>query len=546
MKNNNFVKYKKLISYIGPYKKKRIFVTFLSALSTIVSAIIPFILGTLIDKVQTNQPLKNIIQYALFISLIGMLNIFLNSLQNYKWHVFKVEFTDYFRSLMVSSFFKKKTEYCKKNYEDLSSRILQDTEIISKDISVGFPMLFLNMLNLGLVMFFMVRMSIKLTLVVLFVVPIFTVFFGIMQNSVQSNSIREREEFSNLTESVKEYIDGIFQIKIFKKELFFLNKFKENIKIYEKYLKKMKLFTAVGYGIMNVTVIMLPIIILILGAIDVHSGKLTLGNLFSFYFYLSFIYEPMQNLTNWFTNIQISLGMSDRIINFLEEDIEDITVGEEISKVNEIQIKNLSFSYDGKQDVLKNINFDLQKGDIVGVIGSSGSGKSTLIDILLKFWSNYSGSILIDGKELKNISKDSYYNLVSYLEQNTFLFRGNLKENITLGNLDDEKFFNSINLSKVDKFLKDNVTYEFDIESNGKNVSGGEKQRISLARSIYKDSDLLILDEFTSALDTELEKEIVENIKEISKDKIILIITHRKEPLSICNKILNMENFKSS
>lgn len=546
MKSNNFVKYKKLISYIGPYKKKRIFVTFLSALSTIVSAIIPFILGTLIDKVQTNQPLKNIIQYALFISLIGMLNIFLNSLQNYKWHVFKVEFTDYFRSLMVSSFLKKKTEYCKKNYEDLSSRILQDTEIISKDISVGFPMLFLNMLNLGLVMFFMVRMSIKLTLVVLFVVPIFTVFFGIMQNSVQSNSIREREEFSNLTESVKEYIDGIFQIKIFKKELFFLNKFKENIKIYEKYLKKMKLFTAVGYGIMNVTVIMLPIIILILGAIDVHSGKLTLGNLFSFYFYLSFIYEPMQNLTNWFTNIQISLGMSDRIINFLEEDIEDITVGEEISKVNEIQIKNLSFSYDGKQDVLKNINFDLQKGDIVGVIGSSGSGKSTLIDILLKFWSNYSGSILIDGKELKNISKDSYYNLVSYLEQNTFLFRGNLKENITLGNLDDEKFFNSINLSKVDKFLKDNVTYEFDIESNGKNVSGGEKQRISLARSIYKDSDLLVLDEFTSALDTELEKEIVENIKEISKDKIILIITHRKEPLSICNKILNMENFKSS
>ena len=132
------------------------------------------------------------------------------------------------------------------------------------------------------------------------------------------------------------------------------------------------------------------------------------------------------------------------------------------------------------------------------------------------------------------------------MEQNTFLFRGNLKENITLGSLDDEKFFNSINLSKVDKFLKDNVTYEFDIESNGKNVSGGEKQRISLARSIYKDSDLLILDEFTSALDIELEKEIVENIKEISKDKIILIITHRKEPLSICNKILNMENFKSS
>lgn len=337
---------------------------------------------------------------------------------------------------------------------------------------------------------------------------------------------------------------GFFKLKFLKKK-HFLNKFKDNITIYEKYLKKMKLFTSVGYGIMNFTVVMLPIIILILGAIDVHAGKLTLGYLFSFYFYLSFVYEPMQNLVNWFTNIQISLGMSDRIIHFLDEDIEDTTIGEKISEINEIQIKDLKFSYDGKCNVLENINFNFKKGDIVGIVGVSGSGKSTLIDILLKFWNNYGGNILVDGKELKDISKDSYYDLVSYLEQNTFLFKGNLKENITLGNVDMERLFSSVNLSKVDKILNGKVVDEFDIEGNGKNVSGGEKQRISLARSIYKDFDLLILDEFTSALDNELEKEIVENIKEISKDKIILIITHRKEPLSICNKILNMENFKS-
>ncbi|MBK1468953.1 ABC transporter ATP-binding protein [Parvimonas parva] len=545
-KSSNFKKYKKLISYIGDYKYRRIFVTVLSATATIIGIIIPFLLGNLVNKVQSGQSLENIIKFSLIVASVGLLNVFLNSLQNYKWHVFKVEFTDYFRSLMLEKFFTKKTEYCKTNFKNLSSLILQDTENISKDISVGLPMLFLNTLNISMVLFFMFRMSWKLTLVVLFVIPTFTIFFGLIQNSIQNSSIKEREEFANLTDNIKEYTEGIFQIKVFKKENFFLNKFKENIKIYEKYLKKMKWYTAVGYGIMNFTIIMLPIIILILGAIEVNNGNLTLGYLFSFYFYLNFIYEPMQNLINWFSNIQISLGMSDRIISFLEEDIEDFSKGEKISGINEIEMKNLAFSY-GEKEVLKNVNCYFKKGDIVGIIGSSGTGKSTMIDVILKFWSNYSGNLLINGKEIRDISRDSYYDYVSYLEQSMFLFKGNLEENITFNNINNKNLENSINLARVDKIMTNKNTKGLSIESNGKNISGGEKQRIALARSLYKKSDLLILDEFTSALDNETENEVVKNIKMISKEKIILIITHKKTPLSICNKImdLNKNEFKT-
>lgn len=182
----------------------------------------------------------------------------------------------------------------------------------------------------------------------------------------------------------------------------------------------------------------------------------------------------------------------------------------------------------------------MEKGDIIGIVGPSGSGKSTLVDLLLKRILNYNGKITINGIDLKDINRTSYYNLISYLEQDAFLFKGSLKENIAFDNFNGENFEISTELSQVKKFngKKDE---DFEIEIKGKNVSGGEKQRIALARALYKNSNLLILDEFTSALDFETEQEVVKNIEKISKDKIILIITHRKLPLSICNKLIDLE-----
>lgn len=541
---NNIYKYKKFMSYIGPFKIKRFFITTISLISLVVNMFIPFLLGNLINKVQNRESLKNIFAFSMIVLLLGFLSIFLNSLQNYTWHVYKIKFMNYFRTLMLDSFFKKKSEYLKNNFENISSKILQDTENISKDISIGVPILILNISHLLIVLFFMLKISFKLTIIVIILVPAVMVFLGFFQSSIGKNSLKEREAFSTLTDNIKEYTEGIFQIKVFKKEKFFLNKFKENIKTYELFLKKLRLFTSLNYAISNLSIIMLPIIILIFGSIEVNYGRLTLGYLFSFYFYLGFIYSPIENLTNAITNLQISLGMSDRIINFLEDDMEDITKGREISKIDKIEIKNLSFSYDGKNDIFKNLNFNLKKGDIVAIVGDSGTGKTTFTDILLKFWQNYKGNIFINDVELNTISKKSYYNRVSYLEQSTFLFKASLFENISFKKYEDEKLIKSVKISKVDKIIENKNEKNFFIQSDSKNLSVGERQRIALARSLYKDFDMLILDEFTSSLDNDTEEEIVKNIKEISKDKIILIITHRNYPLSICNKIINLNNYK--
>lgn len=537
---SNFRNYKKLLSYIGKFKYTRIFILFLCSISIVMDTLIPFLIGKLVSMVQGGDSLHLILRYSMLLILVGILSVLFNGIQNYKWHIFRVEYSNYFKTLMLKGALNKDPQYYKDNNEDLTARILTDSEMISNDISIGFPMLFLNVLRIVLVLILMVKMSIKLSIIVFFVIPIYTLFFAKIQKSLRNNSRLEREKFTNLTDNVKEYIDGIFQIKIFGKELFFLNKFKKNIKEYEKYRKNIQKYYAFQISISQFVRIMLPISILILGAVEVHSGRLILGYLFAFYYYLDFLYEPMLNLVDWFTGIQVSIGMVGRIIPFIEgESIE--SEGKNLSSIEDIKIDNLSFSYNNKDYIFNGFNQEFKKGDIVGIIGSSGSGKSTLLDILLKRIKNYSGNICVNGVNLQDLELKNYYDKISYLEQESFLFQGDLMENVVFDNYEENKYNNSVNLSKVDKIIK-NKSENFEIDIKGKNLSGGEKQRIALSRSIYKNSNLLILDEFTSALDNETELEVVENLKELCSDKITIIITHRKLPLSICNKIIDLDN----
>lgn len=536
---NSIRNYLKLMSYIGEYRVRRFKITLLCAFSVILYAVAPYMIGRLVNMVQNREDFSKVLNFGILLIVLGVLQAFFDSYQNYKWHTYRVEYTNYFRSIMLKGALDKSPEYYKQNPNDLTSRILHDCETVSEDISIGLPMLFLNVLNISIVLGLMFYMSFKLAIIVLFVIPIYTIFFKKVDSAIRKNSKDEREHFALVTESVKEYTDGIFQIKIFGKEKFFLNKFRENIKNYEIYLKNIKKYTAIGYGLTGLIVVLLPIVILIFGAMKVNSGNMSLGSLFAFYFYLGYLYEPMRNLSDWFSGVQVTLGMSDRILEFVDStEVEDKK--EAISGIDTIKVENLTFSYDENNYIFKNFNTEMEKGDIIGIVGPSGSGKSTLVDLLLKRILNYNGKITINGIDLKDINRTSYYNLISYLEQDAFLFKGSLKENITFDNFDEDNFEISTELSQVKKFngKKDG---DFEIEIKGKNVSGGEKQRIALARALYKNSNLLILDEFTSALDFETEQEVVKNIKKISKDKIILIITHRKLPLSICNKLIDLE-----
>lgn len=535
-------KYRKLLGYIGPFRKRRFWLVVLCAASILIGSIMPFFIGKLVNMVTVSAPIADILKFGALLIIIGLLDATLNSMQNYIWHMYSTEYLNYFRTIMLQAALKKNVKFFKENDEDFTNRILHDTSILSYDISIGFPMLILNVLRIGIVVVLMFYMSPILTILPLLIVPIYTFTFHRIDKKIRTASNKERQLFTRVSETVKEYLNGVLQIKINGKEKFFLDNFKNTINDYTDSAKDIKKYTAISYGVGRFTKALLPIVVLISGAILIIKGQLTLGYLFAFYSYLDFLYEPMTNLSDWYTGINVSLGMSDRVLSFLEDDMEEET-GEKIRGINSIEFKDVSFSYDSKKPVLNRVNFKFEKGDIVGIIGPSGSGKSTIIDIILKIWDTYTGEVIVNDTELRKINRSSYYDNLSLVEQEPFIFRDTILRNIQFDNeVVDENVLRESELSNLVEKKDGKLNHE--LTTNGANLSGGEKQRIALARALYSDKDLIILDEFTSALDNETEDKIVQNIKKLGEEgKIVIIITHRKSPLSITNKIIDLEKF---
>ena len=535
-------KYRKLLGYIGPFRKRRFWLVVLCAASILIGSIMPFFIGKLVNMVTVSAPIAEILKFGALLIIIGLLDATLNSMQNYIWHMYSTEYLNYFRTIMLQAALKKNVKFFKENDEDFTNRILHDTSILSYDISIGFPMLILNVLRIGIVVVLMFYMSPILTILPLLIVPIYSFTFHRIDKKIRTASNKERRLFTRVSETVQEYLNGVLQIKINGKEKFFLDNFKNTINEYTDSAKDIKKYTAVSYDVGGFTKALLPILVLISGAILFIKGQLTLGYLFAFYSYLDFLYEPMTNLSDWYTGINVSLGMSDRVLSFLEDDMEEES-GEKIQSIDSIEFKDVSFSYDSQKPVLKSVNFKFEKGDIVGIIGPSGSGKSTIIDIILKIWDTYSGEVIVNDTELRKINRSSYYDNLSLVEQEPFIFRDTILRNIQFDNeVVDENVLRESELSNLVEKKDGKLNHE--LATKGANLSGGEKQRIALARALYSDKDLIILDEFTSALDNETEDKIVQNIKKLGDEgKIVIIITHRKSPLSITNKIIDLEKF---
>ena len=215
---------------------------------------------------------------------------------------------------------------------------------------------------------------------------------------------------------------------------------------------------------------------------------------------------------------------------------------------NLIRIKDLTFAYNS-ENILEDINLEIKKNSVVGIIGKSGVGKSTLIDLLIGLYIPNKGKIFIDDNDLSQTTS-SWRNLIGYVPQNIYLLDDTLKKNVALGitdNLiDDDKVRLALKLSQLDGFVEDKLEKGINtiIGERGINLSGGQKQRIGIARALYKNPDIIILDEATSSLDLDTEKKLIDTIQDIKSGKTIVIISHRASTLKICDKIYEIKNKK--
>ena len=274
------------------------------------------------------------------------------------------------------------------------------------------------------------------------------------------------------------------------------------------------------------------------------AGKITSGNFVSFITALIMLYTPIKNLGNNFNAVQYSFMAIERIFNILDREplLKNADNAIEFLELKKnIKFENLSFAFaNSNKDVLKNINFEVKKGETLAIVGNSGGGKTTLINILARFYRFKRGDILIDDISIKNYSLESLRAKMAVVFQDNFLFSGTIRENILMGNTaaSEEQLNQAVKMAYLDEFvstLQDGLDTQ--IGERGILLSGGQKQRVAIARAFLKDAPIIILDEATSALDNKAEAVVQKAIDNLMKDKTVFIIAHRLSTIRNADKI---------
>ncbi len=287
--------------------------------------------------------------------------------------------------------------------------------------------------------------------------------------------------------------------------------------------------------------------IIFYGGYNVVEGHSTPGTFFSFLAALMLLYEPIKRLTNVNNNINQGIAGAERIFNIIDRkpDIEDKPNAKELLQVTQsIDIQNVTFCYD-TAPVLKNINLCIKTGEVVAFVGMSGGGKTSLVNLIPRFYDVTSGRILIDGTDIRDVTLHSLRGQIAIVTQQTILFNDTVKRNIAYGDIErtDEEIIAAAKAANAHNFItRLPLGYESNIGELGTKISGGEKQRISIARALLKNSPILILDEATSSLDTEAEIEVQEALDNLMKGRTTLVIAHRLSTIRNADRIIVLVN----
>ena len=399
----------------------------------------------------------------------------------------------------------------------------------------------LDFLIVVITTFLLIRISSKLFLI-LFLTTIFYLFVGIItKKSIFEKAYQNISNESEFNNTVLENIKMINSIKNLDAVDGTLNKIERKLThyLYDTYkvntiLNKINIFKVscyeIGFFLINT-----------FGFYFVYKGIINMIDLITFNALLNLYFEPLKNIVDSIPKYSFMKASITKINDFLGVRTE--ILGEKTSTDGyDISINNLNYSYNKYQNVLKSVNLNIKEGEFVLLQGASGSGKSTLCSILNKYITDYTGDILFGKMNYKDLSIKTIRENIVYVGQNENIFTGSIKENITFGNkVSDLNFDKICKICKVDDVAnKKTFRYESLIGSDEGNISGGEKQRIILARAVLKDFNVLILDEALSEVDIKLELEILKSIRENYKDKTIIYISHKKYS-NIFDKVINME-----
>ncbi len=525
---------KRFIAYYRPHKKMFVFDMLCALAVALLGLAFPLVTRRIIDVSIPNSDIAEMVLMALLLLGIYLLIALFTYFINYYGHMMGVKIEADIRSDLFCHLQKLSFRYYDKNRTgQIMSKMLNDLFDITELAHHGPEDIFISIAMFAGSSIIMFGVEWRLTLCILIFMPIIT-WFAITRRKKMKKAFTEvREQIGDVNTQVESSISGIRVVQSFTNEEYEEQKFTEGNNLFKRAKKHSYNAMATFMSGMEFLSNVANGMVLIVGGLCVYYNTMRLEDLVVFLLYINIILQPVKRLTNFTQQFEQGMSGFRRFIEVMDTEVEiaDEPCAIELKDVKgDIEFKNVSFSYNEDEDVLNDVSLKIPAGKTVALVGPSGGGKTTVCQLIPRFYDCISGSVTIDGTDVRNVKLKSLRSAIGIVQQDVFLFAGTISDNIRYGNINatKEQIIDAAKHAKVHDFIMSCPDgYETNVGERGIRLSGGQKQRISIARAFLKNPSVLILDEATSALDNQTELLIQQSLDELTVGRTTIVIAHR-------------------
>lgn len=535
-----------MLKYIKPHIKRLVVCLLLSLITTAAALVPPYVTSVMVDDIIPNGKIKMLMLIIAFLFGVYVVQYSVGALRSYLLRVAG----DYIIADLKKEIYAK-AQYLPMRFYDKTStgsvinRVNSDTSVlqqfmlrITQEAVVQF------FLMVGIIVI-MLAMNWRLTLLSLTPVPIVVCCSKVFGKRIGPMYRRLWRRGTSISNILSDTIPAVRIVKSFSNEQRAVKKFTYHVDDWLNEDKRAAKISAIFPNVITFLVTCGSVIIWLVGGRMVINtpDNLSLGVLVSFISYTSMFYAPVSFFANLNDSYQNALASAEKVMDIINAEPEhNFGKDKKLERMQgRIEFRNVNFSFDKSKKVLNDVNFVIEPGDTVGIVGTTGSGKSTLINLLMRFYDDYEGEILMDGVNINELDMSDYRSQIGYVQQEPMMFRDTIFKNIaySLPNAHPEQVLNAADIANAHGFISRLPdAYDTMLGERGIGLSGGEKQRLSIARAVLKNPSVLIFDEATSAVDSETEKLIQDAINRLIRGRTTLMIAHRLSTLRKANKII--------
>ena len=542
---------KRLFNYFKPHQWAIVLIIVLSIIATIAGLFGPFILGSATNEIyygminNNTVNITNVVQIIAVLIVIYVLASFVRVIEQFVLVRVAQKIILTIRKDIDAKLHLLPLKYFDtRSYGDLLSVVTNDVDTLASSFNQALGQLLSSLITIVGIIIIMIYINLWLSIVILITVPLSIYITGRVAKSTQSIFANQQKSMGKLNGHIEESLTGHSTIKAYSYEDKTINKFdllNNDLAIFNsKALFASGILFPVTFFVGNIGYVLIAVG----GGILAINGLILVGYIQSFILYMRQLNMPLGQLANMLYTIQSGVAAAERIFEVLdetEESDESMLTKQLVNVKGSVEFKNIAFSYNPETPLITDLSFKAEPGQLIAIVGPTGGGKTTLVNLLLRFYELNSGSIEIDGVNIKEIKRSELRKIFGMVLQDTWLFNASIKDNIKYGNpsADDNIVKQAAKNALIDNFIETLPSgYDFEINSETTNLSQGEKQLLTIARAFLKDPKILILDEATSSVDTRTEMLIQNAMKSLLKNRTSFVIAHRLSTIKKADLIL--------